>query len=204
MVVRAHLIPSLLLLSIAMTVRSAHSAVMLPQNLEDLEAQSQLVFVGVCTSRTETRTERGLPVDVYTFEVREAVKGLAAKDTVVVIRQLGAGRIDPGGLRHYVPELPTYRVGQELLLFLSPASRLGLTSPVGFAQGAFEVTREDGKAPRIVLSPLRRRLLVQGIDRAKYAEDPAFTPEERSLLSELPGRADLDVFCSVVRKMAQQ
>jgi hypothetical protein len=188
----------------ATTVLPAGAMVVLPQNLEDLEAQSQLIFAGVCASHSLTVNEQGLPVHAFTFSTTRGVKGGMQKGALVTFRQLGGQVRTSDGLTTRFPGLPQYKIGAEALLFLSPPSRLGLTSPVGFEQGVFAVG-PDGRGGRwIALDPLRRRLLAKGIDRARYAGSARFTADEKRILFDPPARVDLELFCSLVSKIGQE
>jgi len=193
----------LLALSMAMAAASAQATMLLPQNIEKLEAQAQTVFAGVCTSETAAINERGIPVRAYTFEIIEGVKGNLKAGSRLAVRQLGNDVPDARGLALHVAGVPRYRVGQEVLLFLNPPSSLGLTAPVGFSQGVFDIARgADGKR-EIRLDPLRRNLLGRGLEPAKYAAAGQFTPKDRDLLNGLPDRVDLETFSSLVRKLQQ-
>lgn len=194
----------LLLLSIGAVAGGAWGSMVLPQNLERLESEAQLLFVGVCTSRTATIGPRGIPVNVFTFEVTEAVKGRLKKGSRVEFRQFGSDVPHANGLTLRVAGLPNYRVGQEVLLFLNRPSRIGLTAPVGLSQGVFPVVRGAKGKREIVLDPVRRKFLLSGMDIAKYAASSRFTASEQRLLSDLPKRVDVATFCSLLRKMGQE
>jgi len=102
-------------------------------NLAEMVRNADRVFYGRCVStRQSVERETGMAIVEYEFEVLEGLKGVRAGETVT-IRQLDG---EKASLR--LPGLPSYRKGQELLLFLHGDSRLGLTSPVGMAQGLFE------------------------------------------------------------------
>jgi hypothetical protein len=75
-----------------------------------------------------------------TFRVHRAFQGVRAGQTLVIREWSGLWE---SGQR--------YRVGERVLLFLYPRSKLGLTSPVGGAYGRFPV---DGSG-NIVLEPSR-------------------------------------------------
>jgi hypothetical protein len=74
----------------------------------------------------------------YSFEVIEAIKGLAGarRTAFIQVGDPAGGALDLGRLAG----LPTYSPGGEYVLFLLPESRRGLTSPAGAAEGAFLVT----------------------------------------------------------------
>jgi hypothetical protein len=194
----------LVALSMAMAAGSAQATVLLPQNIEKLEVQAQVVFVGVCTSQTAAINERGIPVRAYTFEIIEGVKGNLKAGSRIQVRHLGNDVPDARGLALRVAGVPRYRVGQEVLLFLNPPSSLGLTAPVGFSQGVFDIARgADGKR-EIRLDPLRRKLLSGGLATAKYAASRRFTLKDQDLLNDPPERVELESFCSLVRKIQQE
>jgi hypothetical protein len=65
-----------------------------------------------------------------TFQVEEAIRGTRTGSTLVIREWAG---LWTGGQR--------YRIGERLLLFLYPPSRLGLTSPVGGPRGRFAIDR---------------------------------------------------------------
>jgi len=98
-------------------------------NLPEMTNIAGVVFYGRCLA-VETVTPSGFPAQRYTFQVIEALKGVEA-DQIVTFQQITGS----GLLR--IPGMPVYQKGQELLLFLYPDSRFGLTSPVGMGQGSF-------------------------------------------------------------------
>ncbi len=109
-----------------------------PVGLEEMVAYSQRIFRGVCTAAEPTGSVAGLPVTLYTFRVLDGIKGASTEQTVR-FRQL-----DFAGDSL---QIPRYRVDREYVLFLYPESEIGLTSPVGLLQGAFQVIRvaENGE-----------------------------------------------------------
>lgn len=128
-------------------------------SLEDLTRRADRIFLGQCLAVRETRNEAGQPVAEFRFKVVEAIKGVSGDE--VTIRQLG-GR---NGL------VPSYAVGQEVLLFLHPESLAGLTSPVGLGQGRFTVVRQGPKRDKAMAigdgvragrRALRRALVASG------------------------------------------
>jgi hypothetical protein len=91
------------------------------------------IFVGKCLAVGTRRDERGVPATYATFEVTEAIKGPLGKQ--VTIKQIGAR----SGTLPGIPGLPTYEVGEVVLLFLHRDSQYGFTSPVGLHQGKWKV-----------------------------------------------------------------
>ena len=101
----------------------------LPLNLEEIIEAAGLIFSGVCTNveNIENDPEANLPVYKYTFKVTDAIKGTGNRE-FITFKQWQATSKDAG-----------YNIGEKYVLFLYPESKLGLTSPVGFLQGQFNV-----------------------------------------------------------------
>lgn len=85
-----------------------------------------------------------LGVTFVTLRVSEGFKG--TRPGLFTFMQVGhAGDVLPpaGGPRFMViPDLPTYRPGEEVLLFLYPATETGLTSPVDGRRGKRPLVRD--------------------------------------------------------------
>ncbi len=103
----------------------------IPLNLAEIVDASKegKIFSGKCIDVEELEND---PVNAvkYTFKVTEGIKGVK-NDEVITFKQWkptvrGAG----------------YEVGKEYVLFLHPESDIGLTSPVGFEQGRFEIEKK--------------------------------------------------------------
>lgn len=108
----------------------------IPMNLVDMVGRADRIFLGVCQKVESVRTSNGLTARQYTFQVRRNLKGVENLETVV-FRHLSSPAV--GGMR--IPGIPTYKQGQEILIFLHADSAIGLTSPVGLSQGLFRVER---------------------------------------------------------------
>jgi hypothetical protein len=79
-----------------------------------------------------------------TVRVTEAFKGAAPGDFTFMQFGHAGDTPPPAGQANFVvlPDLPTYRPGEEILLFLYPPSDAGLTSPVDGARGKWPLTRD--------------------------------------------------------------
>lgn len=131
-----HLLIPLLLMPLvqATTVRMV--------NLPDMASRSDRIFFGQCLSAEVIEdTDRNLAYTEYRFRVIEEIKGVRAGEEVVFRQFLGFSLASAP-----VVGIPGYRVGEKLLLFLAPDSRLGLTSPSGLQQGAFRQMQREGQA----------------------------------------------------------
>ena len=104
----------------------------LPLNLEEITNDSDRIFTGICTNVEEidNDSQSNLPVFKYTFKITDAIKGVQGKEEI--------------SFKQWKPTVRTagYDVGKKYVLFLYPNSERGLTSPVGFLQGQFEVEKK--------------------------------------------------------------
>ena len=153
-----------------------------------LQASAGRIVHGRCTSRQEYREAEPVPYIEYTFKVFDAPKGLdeaglvpgEAKQALASLTvrhacdrpaRLLADDLEAAPLRLGVPE---YAVGDEVVLFLTPPSSLGLSAPVGLGQGVFRVVR-DGNVAR-VRAEVRTGRLFAGVPDDAFA---GLAPEER-------------------------
>jgi len=114
----------------------AESMTVLPMNLVQMAQHSGKIIHGkVISVREETHKTLGISISVINLQTEECLKGDVAGQ--VEFRQVnGMG-------------LPMYRQGEEIVIFLYPESRAGLTSPVGADQGLFKVIADqEGKRIR--------------------------------------------------------
>jgi len=100
--------------------------------LRELIQQSGFIFAGTVT-KVESAPANAGPVAALriTFRVEQAILGVREGEVFEVREWAGLWNFG----EHY-------RVGEHVVLFLYPPSRLGLTSPVGGASGRFCVTSE--------------------------------------------------------------
>jgi hypothetical protein len=110
-----------------------------------------IIFSGHVVSVSRASSPLGITSasTLITFQIDQGIRGTSAGQ-VLTIREW-AGLWDRG---------ERYRVGENVFLFLYPASRLGLTSPVAGASGRFAV---DGQG----------RILMNAQNAGAFAADPA-------------------------------
>lgn len=97
------------------------------------------VVHGTVTHVDIGRDDAGLPATWVRIEIAECLKGVPR--TEIAIKQFGVAEALPDGTVTGVGLLPTYRVGEELVLFLTGESERGFCSPVGLVQGVYRVER---------------------------------------------------------------
>jgi hypothetical protein len=138
----------------------------LPMNLPQLVEDAGKIFLGKCIEvRSGKDPDTGLIVTWITFEVSKGIKGDPGETET--IKQLGGTH---EGLT-VTSFTPTFRVGEEVLLFVYPASAVGLTSAVGLHQGKFNVYTEERTGKRKVTNGMPKNLL--------FAEEPAKVSKTR-------------------------
>jgi hypothetical protein len=121
----------------------AGAASVRPLPLDELIDSSAVIIEGTCIdNRVELDAGTGFVVTHTTFEVRDTLKGRAAARHV--IKQIG-GTLPDGSASYNVSGVPTFSVGNDYVVFLAGVSQLGFSSPLGLAQGRFNVLRSpDG------------------------------------------------------------
>lgn len=124
---------------------AAEAFTSLPLSVNEMARRAEKIFVGTCTGVEESVNEYGLSVLTVTFTVQETLKGEVGR--TVTFRQLNPIQPPPphpgvGGLRLAISTfgLPSYNRGEEAVLFLARAGKIGLTAPLGLAQGKMPVS----------------------------------------------------------------
>ncbi len=140
--------------------------------------------------------QQRVAVTFIKVQVIEMLKGGAARD--VTFMQYG-NRTHP-----YVTHMPSYGVGEEVVLFLYRESKLGFTSPVGQGQGKFVVRNDVRSGQRVLQNEQLNYALFARLDAAKVNSKLALSKAEREAVTQPEGRAGTGVavptFCSLVRK----
>ena len=98
--------------------------------LPQISGAAGTIFSGTVTRIDHRATTSGAPVETVaiTFHVENAIRGVTPGDNLTISQWIG---LWSAGQR--------YRVGERVLLFLYPRSKLGLTSCVGGQIGRFAV-----------------------------------------------------------------
>jgi hypothetical protein len=101
-----------------------------PIGISHLVRTAGIIFSGTVThiERRAARPGQSVETVAITFHVENAIRGATQGETLTISQWIG---LWSGGQR--------YRLGQRVLLFLYPRSKLGLTSSVAGAIGRFDV-----------------------------------------------------------------
>jgi hypothetical protein len=194
---KVRLVSLVLLIWLSAPLLSTSVAMMvLPVDLDQLVVDADRIFLGLVTAVDEQNDEHGIPGTYVTVQIARTLKGNTP--TTLTFKQLG-GQARPGGnalLR--IAGLPTYQVGQELILFLRPTSAAGFTSPVGMEQGKFRVVRNGTKAQ--VLNKLGNANVL-GLLGGGDDQQTLIAPEQGALHDHA---LDLDSFLSVIEELVNR
>ena len=125
---------------------AAQATQLVPQNLTQLIAKADLIVTGRVTAVKDGITPEGVPYTEVTLKISGSAKKTLRKDGNYTFRQFGllkARRIEGG--RYLLPAkiegMPTWTVGEQVMSFMNrPASRTGLVTPVGLAQGKLTIS----------------------------------------------------------------
>jgi hypothetical protein len=133
---------------------AAHAATLVQMNLAELTARSGRILRGTVVSVDAGTVEAGggqVPMVAYRLAVADTLKGarlMEGDGRVVEIRMVGLLRsARTTGDHRSAPlllGLPELEMGQEYLLFTTAPSRVGLSTTVGFGQGAFRIHGQGG------------------------------------------------------------
>ncbi len=137
--------------------RAQASMMVKPMTLDEVTAEAQRVVHAIVTDVVSGRDEHGVPATWTTFAVVHTMKG--PEHPTLTIKQYGVSQPLEDGTILRLAGVPTYTVGEEVVLFLRGTSASGFTSPVGLGQGAYRVKRRtagrvevradaDASAPR--------------------------------------------------------
>lgn len=119
-------------------------------DLEQLVARSGKILRGTVLEISTGTIEAGggtLPTVTYVLRVEEAFKGLdkaGEEGTIEKVTMVGhfkgsSHRVGSAQRFSALPDVPHLEIGNDYLLFATPASALGLSTAVGLDQGAFRI-----------------------------------------------------------------
>ncbi|MBP9130042.1 MAG: hypothetical protein KBF50_07160 [Steroidobacteraceae bacterium] len=172
---------------------AAHAMKLKQQNLTQLIADSQSIVAGKVTQVTDGVTPNGMPYTEITLAVADSAKGELRGGAKYTFRQFGLlkPRKMPNGstLAAVTPEgFPSWKVGEQVVAFMyKPASRTGLQTTAGLAQGKLNVL--DGR----VQNEFHNRGLFDGVK----IQDGLLSAKEREMLSS-QGAVDAATFVGLV------
>jgi hypothetical protein len=136
--------------------------------LAQLTRAAGRIFSGTVTAITpHAATGQGLETVSITFHVEQAIRGVVAGQDLTISQWMGTWS---SGQR--------YRIGEHLLLFLYPPSKLGLTSCVG------------GNLGRFIFDPMNR-VLFSAQHVSALRTDPILGGKSRASLNDFSSAVEL-------------
>jgi len=157
-------------------------------SLAQVVSSADRAFVGRVVSVDSGRDAAGVPSTRVTFAVSEAINGNVGSE--VTIKQFGVSEPLPDGTIFHPAGVPAYRVGEEMVLFLSGQSAAGFCSPIGLGQGKFDIVRRDGHA--FVTATIENAGTLRPLQR------------RRGSATTQPIEAELDQFLNLVHRLATE
>jgi hypothetical protein len=167
-----------------------------PANLTRLLGQSDLVVSGRVKNVTDGIDAKGVPYTEVTIQVGSSAKKRLNKDSEFKFRQYGllSSRKMPDGrfLVAKAPEgFPSWHADEQVVAFMfKPASKTGLRTTVGLAQGKF--TASSGR----LANEHGNRGLFSGVQ----VNPGLLTPAESAMLSAPAGAVDGATLMSLVHR----
>lgn len=183
----------LALAMLVLAVPLAQATKLKKQNLVELISQSDSIIAGTVKKVSDGIDDKGVPYTEVTIGVGASAKGKIATQKDYTFRQFGLlePRTYPNGhkLLAMTPEaFPVWREGEYVIAFLfRPASRTGLQTTVGLAQGKLSLANNR------VSNDFNNAGLFDGVD-----VDPALLTSEEQAMLKAAGPVDLRTFMGLV------
>jgi hypothetical protein len=144
----------LLLIGAVLAARPLAATTLVQMDLSELTQRADRIFRGTVIDvdpGTVTAGGGEIPTVLYRLKVEEALKGAPdiTKDGVSVIELQMVGSIKPADpvddSKRLSPlyDVPRLEMGHDYVLFVTPASAIGLSTTVGLGQGAFTVSSRN-------------------------------------------------------------
>ena len=174
--------------------KPALAVVVKQMNLEEITNTAQYIFSGLCIDvEGKCDDETGRDVLVFKFKISKMIKGEQLDEFTFKMSKVA---VDIG-------KAPTFKLGDEVVLFLYGRSPLEFTSPVGLGQGKFSVKYSSG-GEKLVVNERDNLNLFKGIDKTKYMNKFAgsdYLTEIGKILNKQSGAINYQTFIKLVESM---
>lgn len=178
-------------LALLLAAGAASATTVRPLGLDEIIDTAAVVFEGTCVGNWSGRdAQTQLVVTYTTFAVKDVLKGDVP--TNYVIKQIGGSL--PNGMIYRAHGVPSFTQGQDYVVFLAGVSSAGFSSPIGLAQGKFDVL--PGAAGPEVTNGRDFRNMTAGMATAVL---PAATAKSLGTAQAPVRRLGLDEFKQMVR-----
>jgi len=195
---RLVLLPVVCILAAA-SVAPAQASQLVPQNLKQMIHASDVIVTGEVSKVTDG-LENGLPFTEVTMKVNSSIKRELAVNSNYVFRQYGLlkpRKMKDGRflLATKIEGMATWTVGEKVTTFMNkPASRSGMVTPVGMAQGKF--TYSGAQAA----NSFDNRNLFKGMS----VDAGVLSDRESAMLAKQAGSVEGDVFVNLVKRAVKE
>lgn len=124
---------------------SARATSVVPFTFDSLCETAEKIAHVTCISSESFEANDGIRTRIR-FQVMEGVKGAAADEIELALPggQVGDRRVSIAGM-------PSFKPGEETVIFLSGPDRAGSPWPVGLGQGCYPVTKDSASKPTVRL-----------------------------------------------------
>jgi hypothetical protein len=125
---------------------TAGATTVMKLSLKDLTKNSETIVRATVVDETARYDANKEIYTYYTLRVLEPVKGGSAKDQVITIRQIG-GVV--GTIASIVPGTPSFKKGEEVVVFLTQRDAAGYPWVMGLQQGKYSVSSDENGQKRV-------------------------------------------------------
>jgi hypothetical protein len=187
----------LVLASTAMT--PLHASQLVPQNLKQMIHAADVIVTGEVTKVTDG-VDNGLPFTEVTMKVNSSIKREMTVGSNYSFRQYGLlkpRKMNDGRylLATKIEGMATWTVGEKVTAFMNkPASRSGMRTPVGLAQGKFT---HSG-------SQMANSFDNRGLFNGMTVDPSVLNANEKAMLAKPAGAVQGDVLTSLVKRAVKE
>jgi len=176
-----------------------HAAKLKPQNLTQLITAAESIIAGTVTTVTDGIDASGIPYTEITIAVGSSAKGKQKSGEEFTFRQFGL--LKPRAMENghkllaVAPEgFARWNEGEYVVAFMyKPATRTGLQTTAGMAQGKFSVVNGQ------VANEFANQRLFEGVEI-----DPNLLSQDERDMLESRGTVDLGVFTRLVGRAVEE
>jgi hypothetical protein len=183
----------------AAAMTPAQASQLIPQNLKQMIEESEVIVTGQISKITDG-IENGIPFTEVTMKVNSSIKRDMAANSTYSFRQYGLQKprkLKDGRylLATRIEGMATWTVGEKVTTFMNkPASRFGMRTPVGMAQGKF--TYSGGQAANSFDN--------RGLFKGMTVDSGVLNAKESAMLAKPAGAVDGDVLINLVKRAVKE
>ena len=192
------LLPGVFILAAASAAPSQASQ-LVPQNLKQMIRESDVIVTGEVSKITDG-VENGIPFTEVTMKVNSSIKRDLAVNSIYSFRQYGlvkTRKMNDGRylLATRIEGMATWTVGEKVTTFMNkPASRSGMRTPVGMAQGKF--TYSGSQAANSFDN--------RGLFKGMTVDPGVLNAKESAMLAKPAGSVEGDVLTNLVKRAVKE